>query len=53
MMDSILNLGFNEETLKALIQATSNERFAYDAYHASFSFWQDCPGVDEAKFDEY
>ena len=28
MMDSILNLGLNEETLKALIQITSNERFA-------------------------
>jgi pyruvate,orthophosphate dikinase len=32
MMDTILNLGLNEETLKGLIRQTGNERFAYDAY---------------------
>jgi pyruvate,orthophosphate dikinase len=32
MMDTILNLGLNDETIKGLIAATSNERFAYDAY---------------------
>lgn len=32
MMDTILNLGLNDETLKGLIQKTSNPRFAYDAY---------------------
>ena len=53
MMDTILNLGLNEETLKALIQATSNERFAYDAYRRFIQlFGKIALGVDEAKFDE-
>ncbi|BCK87098.1 pyruvate, phosphate dikinase [Sideroxyarcus emersonii] len=32
MMDTILNLGLNEISLKGLIKQTANERFAYDAY---------------------
>ncbi len=32
MMDTILNLGLSEETVKGLIQKSGNERFAYDAY---------------------
>jgi pyruvate,orthophosphate dikinase len=32
MMDTILNLGLNERTLKGIIEKTGNERFAYDAY---------------------
>ncbi|HKG20342.1 MAG TPA: pyruvate, phosphate dikinase, partial [Blastocatellia bacterium] len=32
MMDTVLNLGLNEETLTGLAELTSNERFAYDAY---------------------
>ena len=32
MMDTVLNLGLNEETLQGLARLTSNERFAYDAY---------------------
>ncbi|MFP5261395.1 MAG: pyruvate, phosphate dikinase [Blastocatellia bacterium] len=32
MMDTVLNLGLNEETLEGLAALTSNERFAYDAY---------------------
>src|SRR3970040_458177 len=32
MMDTILNLGLNEASLKGLIKQTSNERFCYDAY---------------------
>ncbi len=32
MMDTILNLGLNEETIKGLIKSTKNERFVYDAY---------------------
>jgi len=32
MMDTILNLGLNEVSLKGLIAQTGNERFAYDAY---------------------
>ena len=32
MMDTVLNLGLNDKTVKGLIRQTSNERFAYDAY---------------------
>ena len=32
MMDTILNLGLNEETVAALARETNNERFAYDSY---------------------
>ena len=32
MMETILNLGLNDETLQGLIRLTRNERFAYDAY---------------------
>lgn len=32
MMDTILNLGLNRETLGGLINATGNERFGWDAY---------------------
>ena len=45
MMDTILNLGLNDETIKGLINKTSNERFAYDAYRRllnMFFFQEDC-----------
>lgn len=32
MMDTILNLGLNDETVSALARETNNERFAYDSY---------------------
>ncbi len=32
MMDTVLNLGLNEESLQGLVAQTGNERFAYDAY---------------------
>ncbi len=32
MMDTILNLGLNDETVEALAKITNNERFAYDSY---------------------
>ncbi|MEX1295703.1 MAG: pyruvate, phosphate dikinase [Candidatus Limnocylindrales bacterium] len=32
MMDTVLNLGLNEETLQGLIKLTDNERFGWDAY---------------------
>jgi pyruvate, orthophosphate dikinase len=32
MMDTVLNLGLNDQTLDALIKLTGNERFAWDAY---------------------
>ena len=32
MMETILNLGLNDETIKGVIKLTNNERFAYDSY---------------------
>lgn len=32
MMQTVLNLGLTDETMKGLIELTANERFAYDAY---------------------
>ncbi len=32
MMDTILNLGLNDDTIRALVSRTKNERFAWDAY---------------------
>lgn len=32
MLDTVLNLGLNDETVKGLAAATGNERFAYDSY---------------------
>jgi len=32
MMDTVLNLGLNDKTVRGLIGLTSNERFAWDAY---------------------
>src|SRR3989338_6753126 len=32
MMDTVLNLGLNENTIRGLIEKTRNERFVYDAY---------------------
>jgi pyruvate,orthophosphate dikinase len=53
MMDTILNLGLNDDTLKGLIEATSNERFAYDAYRRFIQlFGKIALGVEEIRFDE-
>lgn len=32
MMDTVLNLGLNDDTIKGVIASTKNERFAYDSY---------------------
>ncbi|MGC8633637.1 MAG: pyruvate, phosphate dikinase [Candidatus Limnocylindrales bacterium] len=53
MMDTVLNLGLNEETLQGLIALTHNERFGWDAYRRFIQMFgrivMDVPGV---RFDE-
>ncbi len=39
MMDTVLNLGLNKNTLKGIIEMTGNERFAYDAYRRFISMF--------------
>ena len=41
MMDTVLNLGLNDETLPALIALTGNERFAWDAYRRFMQMFGD------------
>ncbi|MHC4985129.1 MAG: pyruvate, phosphate dikinase [Planctomycetota bacterium] len=41
MMDTVLNLGLNDETLQALIDLTGNERFAWDAYRRFLQMFGD------------
>ncbi len=41
MMDTILNLGLNDSTVKALAKATDNERFAYDSYRRFIQMFSD------------
>ncbi len=54
MMDTILNLGLNDETLAGLIAQTGNERFAYDAYRRFIQlFGKVALGVDDDRFDEH
>src|SRR5437016_4006696 len=41
MMDTILNLGLNDETINGLIAKTNNPRFAYDAYRRFLMMYSD------------
>src|SRR5207302_10596810 len=41
MMDTILNLGLNDETVLALARATQNERFAWDCYRRFIQMYGD------------
>lgn len=41
MMDTILNLGLNDETVMALIQRTGNARFAFDSYRRFVAMYGD------------
>src|SRR5437762_4062569 len=41
MMDTILNLGLNDDTVLALAQATKNERFAWDCYRRFIQMYGD------------
>jgi pyruvate,orthophosphate dikinase len=41
MMDTILNLGLNDETVLALARATKNERFAWDCYRRFIQMYGD------------
>ena len=41
MMDTILNLGLNDQTVLALVKATKNERFAWDCYRRFIQMYGD------------
>ncbi|MCL4203559.1 MAG: pyruvate, phosphate dikinase [Pirellulaceae bacterium] len=52
MMNTILNLGMNDESVLGLAEATGNKRFAYDAYRRLINMFGDVVmGVDHEHFE--
>ncbi|MCM8833699.1 MAG: pyruvate, phosphate dikinase, partial [Candidatus Omnitrophica bacterium] len=53
MMDTILNLGLNDEAVKGLAESTNNERFAYDAYRRFIQmFGNVVMGIEKNEFEK-
>lgn len=52
MMDTILNLGLNDETVETISKNTSNERFAYDSYRRFIQMFSDVAmGIAKSNFE--
>jgi pyruvate, orthophosphate dikinase len=53
MMDSILNLGLNDEAVVGLARATGNERFANDSYRRLIQMYGEVvDGIDAHRFEQ-
>ncbi|WP_456398735.1 pyruvate, phosphate dikinase [Mesoaciditoga sp.] len=53
MMDTILNLGLNDQSVLGLAKLTNNERFAYDAYRRFIQMFGDVAlGIEHRKFEQ-
>src|SRR5881394_1838751 len=53
MMDTILNLGLNDEAVEGLGQATGNQRFAFDSYRRLIQMYGEVvDGVDAERFEQ-
>ena len=53
MMDTILNLGMNEQVAKTVATLTNNERFAYDSYRRFIQMYSDVVmGLSKKRFEE-
>ncbi|GGF58530.1 pyruvate, phosphate dikinase [Terasakiella brassicae] len=53
MMDTVLNLGLNDETVEGLAHASGDARFAYDSYRRFIQMYSDVVlGVDHYIFEE-
>ena len=53
MMDTILNLGMNDEVVQVVEEKTQNKRFAYDSYRRFIQMFGDVVmGLSKAKFEE-
>ena len=53
MMDTVLNLGINDEVVEGLIAKTKNERMGWDSYRRFINMFGDvCMGVDHEYFEE-
>ena len=52
MMDSVLNLGLNDEVVEGLARETGNPRFAYDAYRRLIDMFGDVVvGINRERFE--
>ncbi len=52
MMDTVLNLGLNDETVLGLAKQTNNERFAYDSYRRFIQMYGDVVmGIPHDEFE--
>ena len=52
MMDTILNLGLNDETVEVMGKLTNNVRFAYDSYRRFIQMFSDVVmGIEKKKFE--
>ena len=52
MMDTILNLGLNDETIRGLIEESKDERFSYDSYRRFISMYSDVVlGIHSNQFE--
>ncbi|MDX2317918.1 MAG: pyruvate, phosphate dikinase, partial [Hyphomicrobiaceae bacterium] len=53
MMDTVLNLGLNDQTVEGLARRTSDPRFAYDTYRRFIQMYADVVlGIDHGLFEE-
>jgi pyruvate,orthophosphate dikinase len=53
MMDTILNLGLNDEAVEGLAAATGNRRFAYDSYRRLIQMYGEVvDGIDAERFEQ-
>ena len=53
MMDTILNLGLNDEVVEGLIKKSGNERFAWDSYRRLIQMFADVVmGVEHSTFEK-
>jgi len=53
MMDTVLNLGLNDETAKGMVELTENERFVYDSYRRLIQmFGSVVLGIPDEAFEE-
>ena len=54
MMDTVLNLGLNDEVTKNFAEATNNKRFAYDSYRRFIQMFADVvKGYPKSSFERY
>ena len=53
MMDTVLTLGLNDDTVEGLAKRSSDRRFAYDSYRRFIQMYSDvCLGVDHHLFED-